>query len=110
MERINETINKIYLKYSVVAKKNGTTLDIDFPDVTLTVDNKERIEKALEKAIKDAIKRSRGGKITIAVRKGKITVSDDGKTLNKIDQEKMSSEFVKIKSRIGFGTSVTILD
>lgn len=108
MERIADTINKIYLKYLPIVKKLGISLDIDFPDTTLTISEKTRVEKDLEKSLKSAVSRSRGGRITITVRPGKIIVADNGTTLSKTTCELLSSEHVKVKSRVGFGTTVTI--
>ncbi len=103
-------INEIYLKYLPAVKKLGGAFDIDFPDTTLILNEEARTKKSLEIAIKNAIKRNHGDKITITVRPGKITVSDQGEILSKKECELLSSEFVKVKSRIGFGTTVTILD
>lgn len=108
MERIADTINKIYQKYLPIVKRLGVSLDIDFPDTTLTIGEKSRIEKELDKSVKNAVSRARGGRITIAVRPSKIVVTDDGTTLSKAACELLSSDHVKVKSRVGFGTTVTI--
>lgn len=111
MERITDVVNKIYQKYLPIVKKLGVSLDIDFPDTTLTIgekSKKERVEKALDKSIKNAVSRARGGRITISVRPGKIIVTDDGTTLSKTTCKLLTTEHVKVKSRVGFGTTVTI--
>lgn len=108
MERASDIITKIYQKYSPIVKKLGVSLDIDFPDTTITIGEKARVEKELEKSLKNAVARSRGGRIVVAVRPGKITVTDDGTTLSRAACELLSSKHVKVKSRVGFGTTVTI--
>lgn len=108
MERISDTITKVYQKYSPIVKKLGVSLDIDFPDTTIKIGEKARVEKELEKSLKNAVSRSRGGRIVVAVRPGKITVTDDGTTLSKSACELLTTEHVKVKSRVGFGTVVTI--
>lgn len=108
MENIAETINKIYQKYLPIVKKLGVSLDVDFPDTTLTIGGKEHIEKALDKSVKSAVSRSRGGHITITVRPGKIIVKDNGTTLSKAACKLLTTEHVEVKSRVGFGTTVTI--
>lgn len=108
MERIADTINNIYQKYLPIVKKLGVSLDIDFPDTTITIGNKTRIEKELDKSVKNAVARNCGGRIIISVRPGQITVTDDGTTLSKTACKLLSSEHVKVKSRVGFGTVVTI--
>ena len=108
MERASDIITKIYQKYTPIAKKFGISLDIDFPDTTITIGEKARIEKELDKSLKNAVSRARGGRITISIRPGKITVTDNGTTLSKAACELLSTEHVNVKSRVGFGTVVTI--
>ena len=108
MERISEVITKTYQKYSPILRKLNISLDIDFPDTTLTIENKSRVEQSLDKSMRSAIKRSKNGRITIAVKSGKIILSDDGTILSKDACDLLSSEHVKVKSRVGFGTTVII--
>lgn len=108
MKRATELISDIYKKYSPIVKKLGVTLDIDFPDTTLTIREHERVEKSLDKSMRSAVKRSKKGRIAISVRPGSITVTDDGTILSKSACELLSSEHVKVKSHVGFGTKVEI--
>lgn len=109
MERISETINKIYLKYLPIVKRVGVTLDVDFPDTTLTIREKERVERDLDKTMESAVKRAKNnGRIIIQVRKGKIFIKDNGMILSKTTCDLLSTEHVKVESRLGFGTTVTI--
>ncbi len=108
MERISETINKVYQKYLPIVKKMGITLDIDFPDTTLTIREQARVEKDLDNTIKNAVDRAKHGRIIIAVRPGKIIVKDNGTILSKTTCELLSTEHIKVKSRVGFGTTVII--
>ena len=109
MERVSEIINKIYLKYLPIVKKLGITLDIDFPDTTLTIREKERVERDIDKTVRSAVSRTKNnGRIVIIVRPGKIIVTDNGTILSKTTCELLSTEHVEVKSRVGFGTTVTI--
>ena len=108
MDRIADTINKIYQKYLPIVKKLGITLDIDFPDTTLTIRERERIERDLDKTMKSAVDRTRHGRILITVRPGVIIVRDDGTILSRAACKLLSHEHVEVKSRVGFGTTVTI--
>lgn len=108
MERVSEIVTKIYQKYLPIVKKLDVSLDIDFPDTTLMTSEKSHIEKELDKSLKNAVSRAHGGHIAISVRPGKIIVTDDGTTLSKAACELLSTEHVKVKSRVGFGTTVTI--
>lgn len=111
MERVSDIITKIYQKYFPIVKKLGITLDVDFPDTTLTIREKARIEAHLDKSMRSAVSRSKNAqnpRITISVRPGKITVTDNGTIISKPTRDLLSSEHVKVKSRVGFGTTVTI--
>ena len=108
MVRISEIIETIYQKYLPIVKKLGVSLDIDFPDTTLTIRERDRVEKDLDKSLRSAVKRSRHGNITIVIRPGAIIVKDNGTVLSKRTCELISSEHVSVKSRVGFGTTVTI--
>ena len=108
MERISESINKIYQKYLPIVKRVGITLDIDFPDTTLTIRERARVERDLDKTLKNAVERTKHGRIAIAVRPGKIIVSDNGTILSKTTCDLLSTEHIKVKSRVDFGTTVTI--
>ena len=103
MERISTTINKVYQKYLPIAKRLGITLDIDFPDTTLTIRERERVERDLDKSMRSAVER-----ISITIRPGQIIVSDNGTTLSKTTCELLTTDHVKVKSRVGFGTQVII--
>ena len=109
MERISETISKIYEKYLPIVKKVGATLDVDFPDTTLTIREKERIERDIDKTVRSAVNRTKSnGRIVITVRPGKVIVTDNGTILSKTTCELLTTEHVEVKSRVGFGTTVTI--
>ena len=95
-------------KSSMIFIKHGITLDIDFPDTTITFHEHERIAKNLDKTVRSAVKRSKNGRISISIRPGQITVNDNGTVLSKTTCDLLSSEHVKVKSRVGFGTSVVI--
>ena len=108
MERISTSINKMYQKYLPIVKRLGITLDIDFPDTTLTIRERERVERDLDKSMRSAVERAKNCRISISIRPGQIIVSDNGTTLSKTTCELLTTEHVKVKSRVGFGTQVII--
>ncbi len=108
MKRASEIVGNIYQKYLPKVKAVGITLDVDFPDTTLIIEDSERLEKDLEKSVKSAIARTKSGQIKIAIKNGKFTVSDTGLTLSKSTCDALSTEHIKVKSRVGFGTTITI--
>ncbi|MDO4611708.1 MAG: hypothetical protein Q4B34_02520 [Candidatus Saccharibacteria bacterium] len=109
MERLAHIIQKTYHKYAKIFEQANITFDLDFPDTTLAIEQNSHVEKHLDKAVKSAVERTRSGKISISVQKQKIIVRDTGTTLSKTVCEALNSEHFKVKSRVGFGTEVTIL-
>ncbi len=112
MERIAEIIHKIYQKYLPIASKVGVSLNLDFPDTTISINEKakrEQLEKDLDKNLKSALERTRQGSINVSVRKDKIIVTDTGTVLSKTACKILSGDRIKVKSRVGFGTEVSII-
>ena len=108
MYRLSIIINEIYLKYLPLASKAGLTLNLDFPDTTIKVEDGEKIKKDVERTIRSARSKSIKGEITIAVSKGKIVITDTGTVLSKTLIRMLENDHIEIKSRVGFGTTVTI--
>lgn len=108
MYRLSIIINEIYLKYLPLASKAGLTLNLDFPDTTLTVEDGDKIKKDVEKTVSSAVSKSIKGEITIAVSKGKIVITDTGTVLSKTMINMLTNDHISVKSRVGFGTTVTI--
>ena len=108
MYRLSIIIDEIYLKYLPLAEKMGITLNLDFPDPTVKTDKTDKVRKELDKSMKSALSRTIKGEIKIEVKKGKITVADSGTTLSKEACAVLSNEHVTVKSKVGFGTTVTI--
>ena len=111
VERLSDTINEIYKKYLPIVQKHGVTLNLDFPDTTITIhekSEKERLKKTIDKALKSAAERTKSGCINITVRPKKIIISDSGTTLSKSACEMLSGKYIEVRSRVGFGTTVTI--
>ena len=108
MYRLSVIINDIYLKYLSPASKLGLTLNLDFPDTTIKVDDGERIKKDVEKSVRNMVDKSNKGDITIMVRKNKIVISDTGTVLSKAACALFTNDHISVKSRVGFGTEVTI--
>lgn len=109
MYRLSIIINDIYLKYLPLAEKAGIQLNLDFPDPTVKTEKADKVKKELDKSVKSALTRTLKGEIKIEVGKGRIAVTDTGTTLSKAACAALSSEHVEVKSKVGFGTTVTIL-
>lgn len=108
MYRLSLIINEIYNKYLPLAEKAGITLNLDFPDPTAKISEPEKIKNKLDKHMGSALGRTVKGEIAISVHRDKIVITDTGTVLSKPMIAMLSSEKVTVKSRVGFGTTVTI--
>ena len=108
MYRLSFVIHEIYNKYLPLAEKAGISLNLDFPDPTLKTKEPSKVKAKLDKHVESALKRTISGEISINVYRGKIIVKDTGTVLSKPMIALIESEHVHVKSRVGFGTTVTI--
>lgn len=108
MERLVEIVNRVCKKYLPTIKNVGITFDLDFPDTTLTVKDKERIEKDLDRGMKSAVSRTKKGAIKLSIKKGEISITDTGTVIDKTTCREISNDHFIVKSRVGFGTTITI--
>lgn len=108
MYRLSFVISEIYNKYLPLAEKAGISLNLDFPDTTQKIKEPSRVKKHLDDSMDSALKRTIKGEIKIEVKKNHIIVRDTGTVLSKPMCELISGEHVKVVSRVGFGTTVTI--
>ncbi len=108
MQRLSLIISEIYNKFLPLADNSQVKLSLDFPDTTQTVTDPEAIKTDLETQLNSALSRTKSGEITIAVRKQQIIITDTGTILSKPLCAFMSNSRIQVKSRIGFGTTVTI--
>lgn len=108
MHRLSLIISEIYNKFLPLAENSKVQLSLDFPDTTQEVSDPEALKADLEQHLGSALSRSKGGKVTVAVRKNQITITDSGTILSKPICNLMSNSRIQVKSRVGFGTTVTI--
>ncbi|MDO4612374.1 MAG: hypothetical protein Q4B29_02880 [Candidatus Saccharibacteria bacterium] len=108
MERLSKIIQPIYQKFLPEAKKKNICFNLDFPDTTLKVANACDLEKKLSKILKVAFKRSTNESVSIFVHPGKVTIKDTGILLDNVTRENFKKDNLEVKSRIGFGTEITI--
>ena len=109
MYRLSLIINEIYNKYLPLATKAGIQLNLDFPDTTTKVKNPEKIKKDLDEYVDSALKRAIKGEVSINVFKNRIEIKDSGTVLSAPAKNLLQfNEHIKVTSRVGFGTKVTI--
>lgn len=108
MHRLSLIVSEIYNKFLPLAENGKIQLSLDFPDTTQEIADPETLKADLEQHLNSALSRSKGGKVTVTVRKNQIIITDTGTVLSKPICNLMSNARIQVKSRIGFGTAVTI--
>lgn len=108
MYRLSLIIGEIYNKYLPLAEKDGVRLNLDFSDTTQEIADPERIKQDLDTHLQSALQRTTKDEISIAVTGREIVITDAGTTLSKPACALLSNRFVTVKSRVGFGTTITI--
>ena len=86
------------------SKKSKSPTELAEPKIN----EPEKVKTKLDKHVGAALGRTIKGEIKISVSKNKIVISDTGTVLSKPMVEMLNSEKVSVKSRVGFGTTVTI--
>ena len=108
MSRISIIISEIYTKYLPLAEKASIQLNLDITNPNQEVPNPESIKIELEEHLKSALKRTPSGEIKIKAHKGQIIFQDSGTTLSPTACALLTRGRVKAKSRVGFGTTISI--
>lgn len=107
MGKLSLFIGDLYHKYQPEAERIGVKLSLDYPDTTQDLAD-ESVLPQVEKQLSSMLERSQHGEVTLAVRKGIISITDRDTVLSKPLCRLLSNSRVTVKSRIGFGTKVEI--
>lgn len=112
MNKFIQTIHNLYNKVLPIAQNSGVELNLDYSDpssldIDVETDDPE-LKAELEEELKKAITRTNSGSVKLRVSNGVVTISDTGTVLSRPLCESLSHGRVKVKSRVGFGTSVDI--
>lgn len=114
MAKISEIIIPIYNKFLTECEERKVTLNLDLPDPTIQIENAKELKKTLNSLAKAALGRTnKKDSITIgAARSSKdsitVTVKDTGDSLTREEREKLTNETTEIRSRMGYGTTITV--
>ncbi len=112
MNKFVQTIHNLYNKVLPIAQNSGVELNLDYSDpssldIDVETDDPE-LKAELEEELKNAITRTNSGSVKLRVSNGVVTISDTGTVLSRPLCESLSHGRVKVKSRVGFGTSIDI--
>lgn len=108
MHRISLIINEIYHKFLPIAERSGITINLSCPDPLIQIDNPEQLKADLEQSLNDVLNRTNASEIQISVDRKAIIISDPETILSHTACALLSRNFLKIDSRVGFGTTITI--
>lgn len=106
MGRLTQLVTETYKKYLPLAEQSSIEFNLDIIDPSGEVSGD--IVTMLDEHLPAALSRSSKGKVSITVKNGKIMIKDNGTILSKPACALLSHGRVEAKSRLGFGTTVTI--
>lgn len=109
MERLTHIISQTYAKYTPRMQRKKVEFNLDLRDHGAIIDqNATELTKLLDKLVAESIKRNPRSKILISSAPHSIAIHDDGNALTKQVCAELSNDILRYKSRVGFGTTVTI--
>jgi|GEM_PF-6852124 len=108
MTTLSEIVEPFYQQSVSTLGRSHILLDIDIPDPYLKVNNATVIKKWLQTYFKEAESRMKRTKISLAVKNDELIIKDEGLLLNRAHCQELSSDIVKVSSRVGFGTTTRI--
>lgn len=108
MYRLSLIISEVFNKYLPLADQAKVQLNLDFSDTTQQVAHPEAVKHDLDQQLSSALQHAVGGEISVAVTDHAITITDPATVLSPAACALLSNRRVTVKSRTGFGTTVTI--
>lgn len=108
MSRISLIITEVYKEYQALADQRSIEFDLDISDQTSETDQPDELKSLVTQQLEDSIARAPRGKITLSLKNRQICLADTGTTLSKPICRALSHGRITVKSRVGFGTKVTI--
>lgn len=111
MGKVSAAIKNVYKAFLPLAENCHIQLNLDLGEDDIQVEDASVLEPVLSEHLNSALARTKSHQnteIKIGLHNGKITISDSGSTLSKPVCNALSGKRVKVKSRLGFGTKVTI--
>ena len=108
MYRLSLIISEVFNKYLPLADQAKVQLNLDFSDTTQQVAHPEAVKHDLDQQLSSALQHTVGGEISVAVTDRAITITDVATVLSPAACALLSNRRVTVKSRTGFGTTITI--
>lgn len=108
MYRLSLIISEVFNKYLPLADQAKVQLNLDFSDTTQQVAHPEAVKHDLDQQLSSALQHTVGGEISVAVTDHAITITDAATVLSPAACALLSNRRVTVKSRTGFGTTITI--
>lgn len=108
MYRLSLIISEVFNKYLPLADQAKVQLNLDFSDTTKQVQHPEAVKHDLDEQLGSALQHTVGGEISVTVTDHTITITDQETVLSPAACALLSNRRVTVKSRTGFGTTITI--
>lgn len=117
MARLSDITNPIFREYTPILNRVGIELDLDLKNPITEVKNPKPLEFELKKylefttvlqATSDGNLRTTDKRIVISDRPHQVIIKDHSAVLSPEQRQLLTSDTTSIKSRVGFGTTVTI--
>lgn len=109
MVKLSEVIDPIYREYAPILESAGLELGLDVKNPILEVKDPSTIEFELKKYLEWINSNGpRQGKVIIFDQDNKIIIRDSSTVLDSEQINLFISDTVSIKSRVGFGTTISI--
>lgn len=108
MNRISTAIHEVYQKILPLAEQCRVQLDLDFNNYDPSLIDPTEVATEIETQLSALLDRTQSSTISISVDKDHAKIHDSGTTLSRPVCAALSSERVHTKSRVGFGTTITI--
>ncbi|MBR3220401.1 hypothetical protein IKF76_00840 [Candidatus Saccharibacteria bacterium] len=109
MTKLADIIEPIYREYTPVLQRSKITLDLDLENPILEIKNPAtpvaEIKKYLEFV---AVSGNRQGNIVISNRGKTVFIKDTTTVLSPEQRQSFTSDITSVKSRVGFGTTLSI--
>lgn len=110
MTKLIDIISPIYQDLLKKCEKRKVSINLDFQDLTMRIDDVERVEKFFTTEIRRAFKMCESGdKITLAQNNNRFSVKNSSKsTLDADTVAKLRADGFEVRARFGYDTIISL--
>lgn len=109
MKRLSLLVSDVYNKYLPISEKQKIELNLNITDYDSEVADIDEIQSQLDEQLQNLLQNSRkNGAVSLGVQQDYIVIRDSETVLSPLVCAALSRGRVKVKSRVGFGTTIYI--